>query len=170
MKYLKAFNNHFDYEDYMDNNEVPIPNVSYCDEEDEVHYNNVMVLPENEEVWELYSSLVCDEERLAEDLKNIFSKYEVTVENCSKQETTGGIHPEVKYVDSGHLFKYRESGGIGWYECKIFTNRTVPYSTYNNLALDAVTNSCGGQVLPGIDGVGLWSYNSGMVIIEPGIS
>lgn len=36
---LKLFDNHLDYEDYMDNNEVPTPNVSYCDEEKHVHYD-----------------------------------------------------------------------------------------------------------------------------------
>lgn len=35
---LKLFNNHLEYKEYMDNNEVPTPNVSYCDEENEVHY------------------------------------------------------------------------------------------------------------------------------------
>ena len=39
MRRLKAFNNHLYYTEYMDNNEVPTPNVSYCIEEDEVHYD-----------------------------------------------------------------------------------------------------------------------------------
>lgn len=39
MRRLKAFDNHLDYEDYMDSHEVPAPNVSYCDEEKHVHYD-----------------------------------------------------------------------------------------------------------------------------------
>lgn len=38
MRRLKLFNNHLEYTEYMENNEVPTPNVSYCNEEDEVHY------------------------------------------------------------------------------------------------------------------------------------
>ena len=36
------------------------PNVSHCIQENEVHYAEPQVLPGNEEVWELYPSLVCD--------------------------------------------------------------------------------------------------------------
>lgn len=43
---LKLFNNHLEYTEYMNNNEVPTPNVSYCNEEDEVHYMNRIVVEE----------------------------------------------------------------------------------------------------------------------------
>ena len=37
-KYLKLFNTHTNYTSYI-NNVVPIPNVSYCEDNNEVHYN-----------------------------------------------------------------------------------------------------------------------------------
>ena len=46
MRRLKAFNNHLYYTVYMDNNEVPTPNVSYCIEENEVHYMNKTLVEE----------------------------------------------------------------------------------------------------------------------------
>ena len=38
MKYLNLFDNHNDYEDYVDGGLMSYPNVSYCIEEDELHY------------------------------------------------------------------------------------------------------------------------------------
>lgn len=37
-KYLKVFNNHSKYESYLFGNYFLVPNVSYCVEQDEVHY------------------------------------------------------------------------------------------------------------------------------------
>ena len=38
-KYLKKFENHSQYENYMDGGGVALPNVSYCVTEGDVHYN-----------------------------------------------------------------------------------------------------------------------------------
>ena len=38
MKYIKLFNEHPEYQEYISGN-ADLPNVSYCIEEDEVHYN-----------------------------------------------------------------------------------------------------------------------------------
>lgn len=159
---LKLFNNHLEYTEYMKTNEVPIPNVSYCNEEDEVHYNNVSVLPGNKEVWELYSSLVCDDERLELDLKNIFSKYLVTwSEKTIPVSDPNAERPDaVQYTDSGIRFSY--SVGFFNYTCDIMTSRTTSKSSY---ALTPVTNDCGQDVLPG--GVGLWTRKAKEVIVEP---
>ena len=154
---LKLFNNHLEYTEYMNNNEVPIPNVSYCNEEDEVHYNNVMVLPGNEEVWELYSSLVCDDERLDRDLKNIFSKYLVTVQDKTMDEY---VNRESVYQDTGKLFTYNTFDFI--YECFIKTHRNPRAPQY---ALDSIENDCGQNVLPG--GVGLWTGKAKEIVVGP---
>lgn len=37
--YLKLFENHDDYEDFVDGGTMVLPNVSYCQQENEVHYN-----------------------------------------------------------------------------------------------------------------------------------
>lgn len=39
MKYLKVFEKHEDYEDYVDSQDYLAPNVSYCVDKNEVHYN-----------------------------------------------------------------------------------------------------------------------------------
>lgn len=40
MKYIKLFNEHPEYQEYISGN-ADLPNVSYCIEEDEVHYNPI---------------------------------------------------------------------------------------------------------------------------------
>lgn len=107
-----------------------------------------MVLPGNEEVWELYSSLVCDSARLDEDLRNIFSKYPVTVEDNTV--TRRDSSREVIYQDVGKAFAFSPYDVI--YTCFIKTRRTnVRAPQY---ALDSIENNCGQNVLPG--GVGQW--------------
>ena len=39
MKYIKLFNTHNDYETYMNSQDKALPNVSYCEDNDELHYN-----------------------------------------------------------------------------------------------------------------------------------
>ena len=39
MKHIKLFNEHSDYETYMNGSDKVLPNVSYCENENEVHYN-----------------------------------------------------------------------------------------------------------------------------------
>ena len=39
MKYLKKFSEHLDYTVYINGQDRILPNVSYCQNEDEVHYN-----------------------------------------------------------------------------------------------------------------------------------
>lgn len=38
-KYLKSFNSHSEYQQYIQSNDKVLPNVSYCKDNDEVHYN-----------------------------------------------------------------------------------------------------------------------------------
>ena len=42
-KYLKLFGIHTDYEEYMNGGGIALPNVSLCKQENEVHYNHVVV-------------------------------------------------------------------------------------------------------------------------------
>ena len=43
-RYLRSFNDHSDYEEYMDSSDLVMPNVSYCRQENEVHYNSKFVI------------------------------------------------------------------------------------------------------------------------------
>lgn len=42
MKYLRLFDTHADYQDFTETQEFILPNVSYCIEENEVHYNPII--------------------------------------------------------------------------------------------------------------------------------
>ena len=42
MKYLKKFENHTQYETYINGNDKVLPNVSLCAQENEVHYNPIV--------------------------------------------------------------------------------------------------------------------------------
>ena len=48
MKYLKKFTQHSDYEEFINGGGVSIPNVSYCENENEVHFK---ILTPNNEIW-----------------------------------------------------------------------------------------------------------------------
>ena len=39
--YLKLFEEHTDYETYIEGQDVVLPNVSYCEDNNEVHYNPI---------------------------------------------------------------------------------------------------------------------------------
>lgn len=39
MKYLKKFEEHSDYDSYINGNNKVLPNVSYCNVQEEIHYN-----------------------------------------------------------------------------------------------------------------------------------
>ncbi len=42
MKYIKLFNNHADYNTYITGNDKVLPNLSYCEDEDETHLNKLI--------------------------------------------------------------------------------------------------------------------------------
>ena len=163
MKYLRLFSYHSGYTEYMSGETVNRPHVAHCVNEDEVHYENfpVVCLPENEEVWALYQSLVCDDERLKDDLKNIFSKYVVSSSTYSHNTYYQG-HSDLLYITNGYEFVFipdvSDSNfppalmGNGEYYCEIDTNRSSVSS--QQYALASVTNDCGEDILP--DGVGDW--------------
>lgn len=107
MKYLKLFNEHSGYTEYIEG-DIAKPNVSHCILEDEVHYMNRPpdVLPENTEAWEEYCAFICDDAELEQDLINIFSKYVVTVANYSYRY--GYQEPNTDY---GRKFSYNDERG-----------------------------------------------------------
>lgn len=41
-KYVKLFTNHANYADFINSSDFIKPNVSYCKQEDEVHYNPLL--------------------------------------------------------------------------------------------------------------------------------
>ena len=156
MRRLKLFNNHLEYTDYMDSNEVPTPNVSYCIEEDEVHYDNgIRILPENEEIWEEYCAFICDDAELEQDLRNIFSKYVVTVANYSHKY--GYQEPDTDY---GRKFSYYDERGF-LYERIVVTCYSV-YMVGCDHSREH-TNDCGETYVS----LGSWALHIDSPIIGP---
>lgn len=106
-EYIKLFENHTQYETFIGGEGVLRPNVSHCVQENEVHYNPIQVVPleGNEEAFELFSQYVCDDAKIDEYLKNVFSKYEVTV-NMNYSENVGMLPYDtfnaiqMRYVDA----------------------------------------------------------------------
>lgn len=52
-KYLKKFDNHADYETYINGENVILPNVSHCIQQDEVHYNPYVPMVDGHEYVDL---------------------------------------------------------------------------------------------------------------------
>lgn len=75
-QYLKLFNTHTNYQNFVNSGQMLTPNVSHCVAENEVHYNEV--LPVNQELWakfkQLYGSKVTNEDR------RLFATYPMTYE------------------------------------------------------------------------------------------
>lgn len=77
-QYLKLFNAHTNYQNFVNRGEMLRPNVSHCVQENEVHYNPRGVLPENQELWEKFNQIYGDNVT-SEDLR-LFSTYPMTYE------------------------------------------------------------------------------------------
>lgn len=142
MSYLRLFNEHSAYTEAMQTLEAP--NVSYCVGENHVHYKPELpsVLPGNEEVWELYSALVCGDEVLEEDLANIFTQYAVSVSSS----TFEGAHrpsDQAPYTTSGYVFTC--SNGNGTYKRVIKTE--VTWTNIGVTPPQATINDCGESIV-----------------------
>lgn len=75
-QYLKLFDTHINYQNFVNSEEMLRPNVSHCVQENEVHYNPRGVLPENKELWEKFNQIYGDNVT-SEDLQ-LFSTYPMT--------------------------------------------------------------------------------------------
>jgi hypothetical protein len=95
---------------------------------------------------------VCDSSRLDEDLRNIFTKYPVSVEDYTVAKRDSSH--EVVCQDVGKRFTF--SANDETYGCIIKTRRdNVREPQY---ALDSIENNCGQNVLP--EGVGSWRIHT----------
>lgn len=157
MKCIKLFGNHPGYTEYISGDDVAQPNVSYCIEENEVHYAEPQVLPGNEEAWELYSALVCDDEVLEEDLPNIFTQYAVSVSSS----TFEGAHrpgDQAPYTTSGYVFTC--SNGNGTYKRVIKTE--VTWTNIGVTPPQATINDCGESIVE----IGDWNLQDNGGVFE----
>ena len=109
-RYLRSFNDHSDYEEYMDSSDLVIPNVSYCRQENEVHYNSKFVIEfASDWVKEQLLTLGIDQNEDGE-----IDTYEAALYNGN----------------FGNLFNYNTSGKpeTSFNEFRFFTGMTSVYS------------------------------------------
>lgn len=158
MKYLRLFNEHSAYTEAMQTLEAP--NVSHCVGENHVHYKPELpsVLPGNEEVWELYSSLICDDEILAEDLENKFSNRIVSVTSYTESFYENPRDSQPMYTLVGYKFTCDPETRI------IFTG--VSFTNVGASTPQAVTNDCGQDIIRIED----WQEMGSVIPIDPGVS
>lgn len=125
LKYIKEFANHTAYETYKNSEDYVRPNVSYCEQQNEVHYN-----------W-VETRLVCKF-----NITNTSSATPIMYSSATSQfseiEIDGVIQPNVvaSYIfdtKGEHTIKYTliNNTSIGveaFYNCKTLTSVTIPNS------------------------------------------
>jgi hypothetical protein len=121
MKYLKLFNQHTDYETFKASQDYIEPNVSYCINEDEVHYNPV----------------VTPTEEVATDLRYAFennyneSSLTITFTNAEKNYLIQYFNEHVTYTgraDITDVINNRQSSvGTTPEGYQVFFNTEDPY-------------------------------------------
>ena len=94
MKYLKKFKTHIDYAAYINGSDKVLPNISYCENENEIHYNPYVPTPQlplilTQYEWEYGEAVVTDRNGSLIEWENSF-----------------GTSNESYLVDSGGLFMW----------------------------------------------------------------
>ena len=138
MKFIKLFEQHTEYETYINSNDKVLPNISYCENENEVHYNP-WVETRIIATFNVTSSFLFD--LFGSNCESLFSEIEVdgVVQpsvNRSYTFATTGEHT-VKYT----LANPTTIGTNAFQDCK-FTNVVIPRSvtTIENNAFYNCTN------------------------------
>ena len=122
MRYIKVFEEHSDYEDFVSGGTMELPNVSYCDAEHEVHYNAyipplkvVATFNMENSSWMGIVGMISQGEDDAEVYTNSFSEIEVDgvavsisdlIAHDGMVQATAGNHT-VTYTLNGSEIGYR---------------------------------------------------------------
>lgn len=78
---LKLFNEHSEYEDFIQTDDFTRPNVSYCIQEDEVHYSQVIPVPGMARLYK-ESTLLEEHEIYFAGIKNEYSSNFIGYSDC----------------------------------------------------------------------------------------
>ena len=126
MKYLKKFTNHSNYETYINGQDKILPNVSYCQNENEVHYNPY-VLPETRIVAKFNVTSTSNATTICQsDSTSKFTQIEIdgvvqsSVVSSYTFDTTG--EHTVKYT----LADPTELSNAVFYNCSDLTSIIIP--------------------------------------------
>lgn len=140
-KYLRLFNNHDGYSAFTQTSEFIRPNVSHCIEEYHVHYGHEdpEVLPANEETFQVFSSYICDEDTVNEYLRNVFSKYEVTMSNGNVTETN---RDSFDYISFSWVDQEKRKADPVYVNTELYVY-TELNSNVSGTEYTQITNDCG---------------------------
>ena len=135
IKYLKLFETHVDYNTYINSQDKVLPNVSYCKNENEVHYNpytdprlitkfNVV---DDSEPTKIYGGLTDSISVVDAFIKIEVDGIEISLtdldENNGYYQLSEGEHT-IKYT----LIDPTETGDSVLYDCSCLTSVTIPNS------------------------------------------
>ena len=134
-KYIKLFNTHAEYETYINGSDKILPNVSYCEDNDEVHFNpwsdpRVIAKFNVEDVSEPVALYGADYDVIASEL---FSKIEIDGEVISISDLEGDEGYYTFETTGEHTVKYTlldptSIDSNAFKECSGLTSITIPNS------------------------------------------
>ena len=135
MKYIKLFDTHSDYNTYINSQDKTLPNVSYCENENEVHFN-----PYSDPRLIVKLNVVDDSDPtviyggMSEDISALdnFTKIEVDGVEISLTDLDEN-YGEYQLSEGEHIVRYtlKSSTSIGDYvfqDCSDFTKIIIPSS------------------------------------------
>lgn len=130
MKYLKKFTNHSNYETYINGQDKILPNVSYCKNQNEVHYNPLpdpmlivnFNVEDDSETTMIYGGMDCCDISVLE----YFSKIEVD-----------GVEISLTDLDENYG-QYQLSGGEHTIRYTLVDPTEIGYNAFNNCSLTSI--------------------------------
>ena len=138
MKYIKKFETHSDYEDYLESQDYLTPNVSYCVDQNEVHFEKYVPAPETRIVATFN---VTDTNNPTNIVGYITGKQEVdavvyfvSIELDGDEINLGSVRNGAYLMSGGeHTIKYTlldetTLDTYAFYNCSSLTSITIPSS------------------------------------------
>ena len=149
-KYIKLFETHSEYNTYISGQDAILPNVSYCEDNNDVHYNPwtdprliiTFNVEDDSELTQIYGGMDCCEISVLDNFSNIeVDGVEISLtdldENYGDYQLSNGIHT-IKYT----LLDPTEIGESAFSDCYNITTVTIPntVTTIGSHTFDACTS------------------------------
>ena len=185
-KYVKQFNTHSEYNTYITGNTKILPNVSYCEDNDEVHFNpwtdpRVIAKFNVEDVTEPVALYGADYGVIASEL---FSKVEIDGEEISISDLEDEDGYYTFETTGEHTVKYTLSDSEvisegTFYDCSGLTSITIPNSVtsigeyafsgciaFTSITIPSSVTSIGNGAFSDCDGLRSMSVESGNTVYD----
>ena len=176
-KYIKLFNTHAEYETYINGSNKILPNVSYCEDNNEVHFNpwsdpRVIAKFNVEDVSESVAIYGADYGAIASDL---FSKIEIDGEEISISDLEGDEGYYTFDTTGEHTVKFTlldptSIGNSAFRECTSLTSITIPsgVTSIGNYAFNDCSGLTSINIPSGVTSIGESAFSgcSGLTSIN----